>query len=197
MPRITTVDVSNHDEANEAANYFTNKGTFESHWPPKHRVSVSAPEGMSVAPAGDLSLPAKSAPKADHVAYAVQQLGVSQGDAEAMTLRDLIAQERPGEAEEDREGEETSAGTSSSTSGSKPAKTGSSAQETEPSTPSPAQDAGNLSAKGQATKPARSSSAPSTAGSSRGTGASQQSQSRSSAAKQETQATVQDGDDPK
>lgn len=43
MPRITTVDVSNHDEANEAAGYFTQHGTFESHWPPKHHVSVAAP----------------------------------------------------------------------------------------------------------------------------------------------------------
>jgi hypothetical protein len=46
MPRITAADISNHDESNEVSGYFTNKGTFEPHWPPKHKASVSEPHDI-------------------------------------------------------------------------------------------------------------------------------------------------------
>jgi hypothetical protein len=196
MPRITTADISNHDEANEASGYLASKGTFESHWPPKHKVSVSAPEGVASVDVHSLPLPPKSAPKADHVAYAVQNLGVSQDDAESMTVPELIAKARPEEDEE--EGEETSAGSSSLTSESKPAKSGSSAPETEPLLPSPAPDAESPSGKGRSTKAVPSSSVSSTGTSTRGTGASQRSRQGSSAGStDQTEATPGPGDDPK
>jgi hypothetical protein len=190
MAKITTNDVSNFSESLEPAGYIAQHGTFEPHWPPKHRVSVSAPDGVATVTPPSLVVPPKSAPKADHVTYAVNELGMPQEDAEALTVPELITKARPEE-----EGEGPSAGTNSSTSGSKPEESGRSAPETEQSIPSPVPDAENPSVKGQATKPARSSSVSSTDTSTRGTGASRQSRSGSSEASPAQTGPTQDPDD--
>ncbi len=83
---------------------------------------------------------------------------------------------------EDLKEDLASAGTSSSTSEKKPGWSGSTAPETEPSTQSPAQSAENPSAQDPQVSQARSSTAHSTAGSSRGTGPVQPSQPVSSPA---------------
>ena len=74
-----------------------------------------------------------------------------------------------------------SAGMSSSTSGSKPEPSGSSPQETEQSIQSPARDAENPSGLDPAAKQAQSSTAPSTDGSTQGTGRGRARQQDSSA----------------
>lgn len=186
MPRITTEGISNFDESREpgGATYIANH-VVEPHWPPKHKVSVSAPvEHVHVSalveePASEAVLiaageaPPKSAVKADWVEHAVLK-GADREEAEAATKQELID-------EYGGEDDEPSAGTSSSKSEKKRAKSGGSAQDTESSTPSPVPNAESPSGKDQPTKQVLSSSASSTAGSIRVTGPSQQSQSSSSA----------------
>jgi hypothetical protein len=189
VPRITTGDVSNFSESLETSGYFTQKGTFEAHWPPKHKVSVSAPEGVAtVTPHAE---PVKSALKAEWVAYAESR---GDGDASGKTKDQLIKEHGSADKEE---GEDESAGTSSSISGSKPDKSGDSAPDTESSTQSPAPDAGSRSGKGRATSQVLSSSASSTAGGIRVTGPSQQSRSSSSGAPAQAEEATPDQSDPK
>jgi hypothetical protein len=118
------------------------------------------------------SPPPRSASKADHVEFAVEQDLVSPADVDDVTKAELLAKEGS-----------TSAGTSSSQSETKPDKSGPTVT-TGPLSPAP--DAENLSDQDlsqvqpqQATQ--ESSSASSTAGSTQETGADQQSPQDSSA----------------
>jgi hypothetical protein len=112
--------------------------------------------------------PDPSARKAEHVAYATEELGYSEGDAQSMTKAELVEQEvranredmgdeldhqnaedeeaaEAEQADDDGDEEEPSAGNSSSTSENKPAKSGSTRRATGQSTRSPARDAGSPS----------------------------------------------------
>lgn len=200
MPRITTEGVSNFSESQEpgGATYIANH-VVEPHWPPKHRVSVSAPvehvSALAEEPAPEAVLiaageaPPKSAVKSDWVEHAVLK-GADREEAEAATKQELI--DKYG-----GEDDEPSAGTSSSKSEKKRAKSGGSAQDTESSTPSPVHNAESPSEKDQPTKQVLSSSASSTAGSIRVTGPSQQSQSSSSADPQAAEEATPGQSDPK
>jgi hypothetical protein len=142
---------------------------------------ISVGEGASNAADPDVveeTPPAKSAPKDEHVDYAVRVLGLSQEDAEGLTKADLIDLEH---ADDDEEGS-SSAGTSSSASESKQDKSGSTPQETGQSTRPPASSAGSHSGGHQQSSQGSPSTARSTGGHTRGTGPSQPGQQSSSGA---------------
>lgn len=132
--------------------------------------------------------PPSSAVKQAHVDYAVNR-GLPRHVAEEMTKAELIRKFRPEEdkPEEDKPegGEESSAGTSSLTSGSSKGKNGGSVPETEASRPSPAQRTESLSGTFQAElhpEPVEASSASSAGGSTHETGKPQSSPPASSEA---------------
>jgi hypothetical protein len=123
---------------------------------------VGAPP--SVAGEDSVDPPDASARKAEHVAYATEELGYSEEAARSMTKAELVEQEtranREGmadeldhqnaedeEAEDEEAGEDDpeSAGNSSSTSDSKPETNGGTRQATARSTRSRARDAGSPS----------------------------------------------------
>lgn len=156
MARITTSDVSNFDESKELTS-LAQKG-IPVHWPPVHRVSLSAP--------GERVLLSDRNPP-DDVEESVEQQRIGERDE----LDDQIEEEG---------GEVPSAGTNSSTSGNKPEQSGSSPQATPASRQSPAPGAENPSSPDQPTKP-QPSTAPSTSGSGQGTGSDPARQSGSSA----------------
>jgi hypothetical protein len=143
---------------------------------------ISVGEGASNAADPDVEQeapPAKSAPKDEHVDYAVRVLGLSQEDAEGLTKADLIDLEHADD--EDEEGS-SSAGTSSSASESKQDKSGSTHQETGQSTQSPASSAESHSGGPRQSSQGSPSTAHSTGGRTQGTGHSQPGQQSSSGA---------------
>lgn len=193
MPRITADSVSNFDASKETST-LTRKGQ-PVYWPPVHHGGLQGAEEPVEERAGleqayhpqQLEPPAQSARKSEWVDHAVATTDLSQEEAEAMTKAQLIEHVQGGESQ--------SVGTSSSASEKKQDKSGSSAQETEPSLQSPALDAENPSSADREQEPAPSSTADSTSGDTRTTGSSLPDQSNSSAEALQTEADHTDGHD--